>query len=137
MEDIREGISIPRNRALVYAFTYMNIMEHWGSGIPRIIRRCKELGLEEPELIEIAGSFRINLFRFQDKTRIRKSTDKLNDNYKKIVQYIEERGAITNKEVQSLLNVKDSRALKILKELVETGVLKKEGKFKGSYYKLK
>ena len=77
LKDIREGISIPRNRALVYAFTYMNIMEHWGSGIPRIIRRCKELGLEEPELMEIAGSFRINLFRFQDKTRIDKSTDKV------------------------------------------------------------
>ena len=151
VEDIREGISIPRNRALVYAFTYMNIMEHWGSGIPRIIRRCKELGLEEPGLMEIAGSFRINMFRFRDKTRICKSTDKvristdkvristdkLNDNYKKIVQYIEERGVITNKEVQSLLNVKDSRALKILKELVVAGVLKKEGKFKGSYYKLK
>ncbi|WP_300823536.1 ATP-binding protein, partial [uncultured Acetatifactor sp.] len=59
LQDIREGISIPRNRALVYAFTYMNIMEHWGSGIPRIIRRCKELGLEDPELVEIAGSFRI------------------------------------------------------------------------------
>ena len=158
LQDIREGISIPRNRALVYAFTYMNIMEHWGSGIPRIIRRCKELGLDEPELMEIAGNFRINLFRFSDKTRIgkstdkmvestdkirintdkaRKSMDKLNDNHKKIIQYIEERGAITNKEVQSLLNVKDSRALKILKELVEAGVLRKEGKLKGSYYKLK
>ncbi len=151
VEDIREGISIPRNRALVYAFTYMNIMEHWGSGIPRIIRRCKELGLEEPGLLEIAGCFRINLFRFSDKTRIGKntdkirkstdkvwkSTDKLNDNQKKIIQHIEERGAITNKEVQRLLNVKDSRALKILKELVAAGVLKKEGKLKGSYYKLK
>ena len=151
VEDIREGISIPRNRALVYAFTYMNIMEHWGSGIPRIIRRCKELGLEEPGLMEIAGCFRINLFRFSDKTRIGKntdkirksmdkvwkSTDKLNDNQKKIIQHIEERGAITNKEVQRLLNVKDSRALKILKELVAAGVLKKEGKLKGSYYKLK
>ncbi|MDO4316814.1 MAG: ATP-binding protein [Lachnospiraceae bacterium] len=106
MEDIREGISIPRNRALVYAFTYMNIMEHWGSGIPRIIRRCRELGLEEPELKEIAGSFRINLFRFWDKTRIgkskdkgmestdkvRKSTDKLNDSHEKIIQYNREKG---------------------------------------------
>ena len=83
-------------------------MEHWGSGIPRIIRRCKELGLEEPELMEIAGSFRINLFRFQDKTRISKSTDKvristdkLNDNYKKIIQYIEERGAIYKRRLYS------------------------------------
>ena len=155
LQDIREGISIPRNRAIVYAFTYMNIMEHWGSGIPRIIRRCKELGLEEPELLEIAGNFRINLFRHPDKTRIGKSTDKvtestekygkvrikstdkLNDNRKKIIQYIAERGTITNREVQNLLNVKDSRALKILKEMVEDGILKKEGKLRGSCYKLK
>ncbi len=65
------------------------------------------------------------------------STDKSKDNYKKIIQFIEERGVITNKEVRNLLNVKDSRALKILRELVEAGVLKKEGKLKGSYYKLK
>ena len=165
LKDIREGISIPRNRALVYAFTYMNIMEHWGSGIPRIIRRCKELGLEEPELVEIAGSFRINLFRFSDKTRVGKSTDKtvestekvristdkatgstekvristdkLSASHKKIIRYIEERGVITNKEVQNLLNVKDSRALKVLREMVDAGILKKEGKLRGSYYKLK
>ena len=151
LKDIREGISIPRNRALVYAFTYMNVMEHWGSGIPRIIRRCRELGLEEPELMEIAGSFRINLFRFSDKTRIGKnadkrmkstdkvriSTDKINDSYEKIIQYIEEKGTITNREVQNLLHVKDSRALKVLKEMVEAGLLKKEGKLRGSYYKLK
>lgn len=166
LKDIREGISIPRNRALVYAFTYMNIMEHWGSGIPRIIRRCREFGLKEPELMEIAGSFRINLFRFPDKTRIGKSTDKVMEstemygevrikstemygevrikstdkatgNRKKIVQYIEEKGMITNREVQDLLNVKDSRALKILREMVEAGILKKEGKLRGSYYRLK
>lgn len=35
-----------------------------------------------------------------------------------------------------MLNVKDSRALKTLKELVEAGVLKKEGKLKGSYYNI-
>ncbi|MCI9004579.1 MAG: winged helix-turn-helix transcriptional regulator [Lachnospiraceae bacterium] len=158
LKDIREGISIPRNRALVYAFTYMNIMEHWGSGIPRIIRRCQEFGLEEPGLMEIAGSFRINLFRFLDQTRIGKSmdksmphtdkirkstdkktanTDKLNGSYQKIIQYIQEKGTITNKEVQNLLNVKDSRALKILKELVEKGILKREGRWKRSYYELK
>lgn len=31
--------------------------------------------------------------------------------------------------------MKDSCALKVLKELVEAGVLRKEGKLKGSYYK--
>lgn len=61
----------------------------------------------------------------------------LNENHRKIIEYIEERGAITNKEVQNLLNVTDSRALKILRELVESGGLRKEGKLRGSYYKLK
>ena len=69
--------------------------------------------------------------------KVRISTDKTNDKYKKIIRYVEERGTITNKEVQNLLDVKDSRALKILKELVVAGILKKEGKSKGSYYKLK
>lgn len=132
--DIKEGISIPRNRALVYAFTYMNIMEHWGSGIPRIIRRCKEEGLREPELLEVGGNFRINLYRFQDKTRVGKSTDNLSDAQNKILDFVEKTGRITNKDVQTLLQVKDSRALKVLNSLVIAGLLVKKGKLRGSYY---
>lgn len=56
----------------IYSFTYMNIMEYWGSGIPRIIRRCREEGLGEPELLEVGGNFRINLYCFRDKTRLGK-----------------------------------------------------------------
>lgn len=157
LEDIREGISIPRNRALVYAFTYMRVMEHWGSGIPRMIRRCREAGLEEPELLEIAGNFRINLYRSYNKSRFGKSTDivmestekvristdktrinidDLSENHKRVIQYVKDNGRITNKEVRELLHVKDSRALKVLRELVEIGILIKEGKLRGSYYKL-
>ena len=39
-----------RNEALVNAFSYMNLIEHWGSGIPRIVESVKEAGLREPEL---------------------------------------------------------------------------------------
>lgn len=41
---------------------------------------------------------------------------------------------VTNKQVQKLLGIKDSRALKILKQLVEMGMILKQGKLKGSYY---
>ena len=44
---------------------------------------------------------------------------------------------ITNKEVQKLLGVKDSRALKIVKEMFEEGILIKHGKNRGSYYTLR
>ena len=65
-----------------------------------------------------------------------KVREKLNENQKMIVEYTERHGKITNKEVQKLLNVKESRSLKILRELTDKGLLRKEGKSKGTYYVL-
>ena len=73
----------------------------------------------------------------QKSGKVRINVDILNESQKRIVQYSDDRGRVTNKEVQELLKVKESRALKILRELVEMEVLKKEGKSKGTYYILK
>lgn len=51
MERMKEGYSKIRNEALAHAFSYMNLIEHWGSGIPRIIGKVKKAGLQEPEFI--------------------------------------------------------------------------------------
>ena len=51
MERMKEGYSKIRNEALAHAFAYMNLIEHWGSGIPRIIDKVKAAGLQEPEFI--------------------------------------------------------------------------------------
>ena len=51
MERMKEGYSKIRNEALAHAFVYMNLIEHWGSGIPRIIDKVKAAGLQEPEFI--------------------------------------------------------------------------------------
>lgn len=63
VERLKEGYSIPRNKAIAKAFAYMNLVEGWGSGIPRIIRECREYGLQEPEFIDADGFLRINLYR--------------------------------------------------------------------------
>ena len=60
--------------------------------------------------------------------------DKFTPAQEKIIEYLLENIKITNKEVQVLLGVKDSRALKILKEMTDKGTLVKQGKLKGSYY---
>lgn len=60
--------------------------------------------------------------------------DKLTPAQVKIAEYLLVNVKIINKEVQDLLGVKDSRALKILKEMTDIGVLVKQGKLKGSYY---
>ena len=65
MERIKEGYSKIRNEALAHAFAYMNLIEHWGSGIPRIIDKVKAAGLQEPEFIGGEVDLRINIYRGQ------------------------------------------------------------------------
>ena len=43
----------------------MNLIEHWGSGIPRIIEKVKAAGLREPEFIGGEVDLRVNIYRGQ------------------------------------------------------------------------
>ena len=65
MERMKEGYSKIRNEALAHAFAYMNLIEHWGSGIPRIIDKVKAAGLREPEFIGGEVDLHINIYRGQ------------------------------------------------------------------------
>lgn len=65
MERMKEGYSKIGNEALAHAFAYMNLIEHWGSGIPRIIDKVKAAGLWEPEFIGGEVDLRINIYRGQ------------------------------------------------------------------------
>ena len=69
MERMKEGYSKIRNEALAHAFAYMNLIEHWGSGIPRIIVKVKAAGLREPEFIGGEVDLRINIYRGQVETK--------------------------------------------------------------------
>lgn len=60
---MKEGYSRIRNEALAYAFEYMHLIEHWGSGIPRVLSQVKEAGLREPEFIDSDIDLRINIYR--------------------------------------------------------------------------
>ena len=63
IEKMKSGLSKIRNRGIAAAFSYMNIVEAWGSGIPKMFREAEEYGLREPELIDMDSDFRINLYR--------------------------------------------------------------------------
>ena len=83
MERMKEGYSKIRNEAIAHAFAYMNLIEHWGSGIPRIIEKVKAAGLREPEFIGGEVDLRINIFRGQitskNSNKVPDSTDRVPD----------------------------------------------------------
>ena len=49
----------------------MNLIEAWGSGIPKLLEAMKEYGLREPEFQDLEIGFRINLYRNTEDTVIR------------------------------------------------------------------
>ena len=97
----------------------MNLIEGWGTGIPRLIREMKEYGLQEPEFIDMEIALRINLYRNvldgelnmetpQSAGEALQSAGKVPETYsypeqqKKIVEYIKENGRIVSGEVEEL-----------------------------------
>lgn len=63
LDKMKEGYSKIRNRALAHAFSYMNLIEAWGSGIPKLMEAMQEYGLRDPEFCDLEIGFRINLYR--------------------------------------------------------------------------
>ena len=168
---MKEGYSQIRNRALAHAFSYMNLIEGWGTGIPRLLREMKEYGLPEPEFVDMEIALRINLYRsskienlfgenmenqyrvetksaglmpdqcqnnagsvpdYFEKCRIEKNFQ--SKQQEAIYNFIEKNGQIVTAEVEELLGVKQRRARKILKEMVEGGLLRKIGAAKNTHY---
>ena len=144
LERMKEGYSQIRNEALAYAFSYMNLIEHWGSGIPRIIGKVKAAGLREPEFIGGEVDLRINIYRGRiddasgdnHANKVPDTIERLPDNEqeRKIYQYVLENGFITTSMVAELLEVKQRRARAILQDMVEGNYLRKEGAARRTIY---
>ncbi|MBQ3515146.1 MAG: DeoR family transcriptional regulator [Lachnospiraceae bacterium] len=59
------------------------------------------------------------------------------DRNERIVQYLKEHGSISNMEARELLGLADSTVKRLLKEMVDSGVLTVEGEHKARRYLLK
>lgn len=73
IETAKNGKSSCRNAAIAEAFHYMHIIEGWGTGIPRIISKCKEYGLKEPRFEEFGNGFKVTIFRKLSDSKIETS----------------------------------------------------------------
>ena len=105
LDKMKEGYSKIRNRALAHAFSYMNLIEAWGSGIPKLMEAMQEYGLREPEFRDMEIGFRINLYRNMEETRIGIDQDiqKLTDDAVKISVYTEYNLTDKSKAVLALI----------------------------------
>lgn len=160
-EKMKEGFSKIRNRALANAFAYMNLIEKWGSGFPRILRDCRDYGLREPEILDFDGDLRVNLYRKTDQTTDQitdqtpktdqttdqtanqtKNTDqtgtnlsvKLNDKEEAILAYIQKKPDSTQSEIAMATSLSLGTIKYHTKKLQEKGCLKRMGTHRKGYW---
>ena len=132
LEEAMNGRSKIRNRAVAEIFSRMELIEEWGTGIRRILKRAEEYELPTPEFMEIGDTFRVNLYKKADK-----KADKNVERQQAIIQYVKEAGSVSNKEAREILGLAESTTKRILKEMVQDGMLSESGQRKTKRYFLK
>lgn len=59
VDDMRQGVSRIRNHVIARVFKELNLIEQWGSGVRRIFSEAQELGLPEPQIVELGMRVRV------------------------------------------------------------------------------
>lgn len=63
IEQIINGRTSSRNKVLTRLFKEMGLIEEWGTGLQRVIERCREIGLSDPKFEDLDTAFRVSLIR--------------------------------------------------------------------------
>ena len=152
IEKMKEGFSKVRNHGIANAFVYMNLIEQWGSGIPKILSQTKEYGLPEVEFIDMGIALRVNMYRAlpeDEKQAIKASNKKqaISDNSKRqtikvsdsrnmFAEYMSQHGASTTAEMAEFSGLSPQRTRAILSKMVDDGIIIAEGSNKTRKYRL-
>lgn len=131
LDDILLGISACRNPKLAAIFYRLELIEAYGTGIPKIMSSYKDTGFE-PKIEVTNNAFKITLPNLNYSINEQTETE---DN--RIVAFIDKNGFITRKDVEELLGISQTSANRILKDMVDKSVLYRIGNGKSIKYKKK
>ena len=128
IEDLKKPHSSHPNNPLLSGILYLsNYVQKAGSGIPEMIKQCRNLDLPEPEFVSIRGvEFRAIMAR-DIFTENMLSKLGLNERQLKAVKYVREKGRITNKGYQEINKVSNKTAYLDLSDIVQRNILMIEG----------
>ena len=152
IEKMKEGFSKVRNHGIANAFVYMNLIEQWGSGIPKILTQTKEYGLPEVEFIDMENALRVNMYRAlpEDGKQTIKTNDKskrqtinTNDNDKQktskeyaILEYLGRVDKAKTVDIAAVIGLGPDRTRVILASMAKRNMIVAEGANRNRIYRL-
>lgn len=137
LEDIMIGVSQCRNEKLANIFYRLKLIEAYGTGISKIFSNYNGND-KKPVINATYGAFQVVLpnLNYIDNDLIKEEEEGYisNPQYTTILNYVNKNGSITRSETQNILNVGQTRAINILKEISNERLIKKVGKGKNTKY---
>lgn len=143
-EDIRIGVSQPRNKKLAEVFHRLRLIESYGTGIRRIFKLYENCPVQ-PTIEATANAFKIVLPNMNATGAAIESTPALAEKapaaitpqMKTVMDYLAEYGEMTDEDLQELLNVKKTRAYLLARQMNENGLIEIVGRGASKKYRLK
>lgn len=127
-----------RNPRIVNGLFQWGYIEELGLGIDRMIEVMQQAGHKPPTFDARPYSFAVTLYNAREKQSPPEWVRNTNHRQARALQYIRERGSITNREYRQLCEGVSAETLRLdLADMVEKGILVKVGSKKGTYYILK
>ena len=128
-----EHLSKPKNVLLAGVFYKAGFIESWGRGTIKIVEKCLEQGLPEPDFREEFGVVTVQFYRDKWNEKNLKELG-LNERQIKAVMYVKEKGKITNREYRELTGLSDEGSRIDLIELTKKGIFQPRGKGRDTHY---
>ncbi len=136
-DDIRSGISQPRNKNLAEIFHRLHLIESYGTGIRKIYSLYHDCPAQ-PRIEVTPNTFKIILPNMNTAALSEASTKiPATLQMQSILDYISDHGYITDEKIGSLLNLKKTRIFNLAKQMRELGFIVVEGRGKDKKYLLK
>ena len=131
-EDLEANISMPRNKLLAALMYRLGIIEAWGTGIGRMRSSYRDIDAQV-EISVTPNTFTVRLPNRNAVGSVAKT--KPRDDEGAVVEAVKG-GCATRAEIQARTGFSQSKTIKLLRELVESGVLSKEGGSRNTRYVL-
>lgn len=129
LDDILLGLSVCRNPKLAAIFYRLQLIEAYGTGMPKIMRAYAGSGLE-PKIEVTNNAFKITLPN-RNADRIGNSSS----SEQKVMNLITKKDSVTRRDVEQLLNVSQTTANRILKHMAAQGLVYQDGNGRNTAYK--
>lgn len=135
-EDIRIGISQPRNKNLAEVFHRLRLIESYGTGIRRIYKLYEECAVQ-PIIEASPNAFKIVLPNMNEASPSAPDESVVTAQMRKVMGFIADKGCAADAELEALLDVKRTRIYNLTHEMKDLGLLRIEGRGKDKKYLLK